>query len=87
LLDANAGVSFAGISMWVLSEHLTVGIAERHLLGKLVGVLGTVAVLVKLSVADLPAQASPPFPILLNSALALLPISEASACERGGGLI
>lgn len=55
---ANAGVSFAGISMSVFSEHLTMGIAAGLMLGKLVGVLGTVAVLVKLGVADLPAQAS-----------------------------
>ncbi len=55
---ANAGVSFAGISMSVFSEHLTMGIAAGLLLGKLVGVLGTVALLVKLGVADLPAQAS-----------------------------
>jgi NhaA family Na+:H+ antiporter len=55
---ANAGVSFAGISMAVFSEHLTMGIAAGLLLGKLVGVLGTVTLLVKLGVADLPAQAS-----------------------------
>ncbi len=55
---ANAGVSFAGISKSVFSEHLTMGIAAGLLLGKLVGVLGTVALLVKLGVADLPAQAS-----------------------------
>lgn len=55
---ANAGVSFAGISMSVFSENLTMGIAAGLLLGKLVGVLGTVALLVKLGLADLPAQAS-----------------------------
>jgi NhaA family Na+:H+ antiporter len=44
--------------MSVFSEHLTMGIAAGLLLGKLVGVLGTVALLVKLGVADLPAQAS-----------------------------
>ncbi|MGV1872961.1 Na+/H+ antiporter NhaA [Agrobacterium rosae] len=55
---ANAGVSFSGISMSVFSEHLTMGIAAGLLLGKLVGVLGTVALLVKLGAADLPAQAS-----------------------------
>lgn len=54
---ANAGVSFAGISMSVFSENLTMGIAAGLLLGKLVGVLGTVALLVKLGLADLPAQA------------------------------
>lgn len=55
---ANAGVSFAGISMSVFSEHLKMGIAAGLLLGKLIGVLSTVALLVKLGVADLPAQAS-----------------------------
>ena len=55
---ANAGVSFAGISASVLTEHLTLGVAAGLLLGKLVGVLGTVALLVKLGLADLPARAS-----------------------------
>lgn len=55
---ANAGVSFAGISMSVFSENLTMGIAAGLLLGKLVGVFGTVVLLVKLGLADLPAQAS-----------------------------
>ena len=55
---ANAGVSFTGTSMSVFSEHLTMGIAAGLLLGKLIGVLGTVAILVKLGIADLPAQAS-----------------------------
>ncbi|WP_454854689.1 Na+/H+ antiporter NhaA [Rhizobium binxianense] len=55
---ANAGVSFAGISPSILAEPLTLGIAAGLLLGKLFGVLGTVAVLVKLDLADLPAQAS-----------------------------
>ena len=55
---ANAGVSFAGISMSVFSENLTTGIAAGLLLGKLVGVFGTVVLLVKLGLADLPAQAS-----------------------------
>ncbi len=41
---ANAGVSFAGVSMSVVREPLAVGVAAGLLLGKLVGVLGTVAV-------------------------------------------
>ncbi|GAA5623602.1 Na(+)/H(+) antiporter NhaA [Brucella sp. NBRC 12952] len=41
---ANAGVSFAGVSMSVVTEPLAVGVAAGLLLGKLVGVLGTVAV-------------------------------------------
>ncbi|WP_313760849.1 Na+/H+ antiporter NhaA [Rhizobium sp.] len=55
---ANAGVSFVGASMATFSEPLTMGVATGLLLGKLVGVLGTVALLVKLGLADLPAKAS-----------------------------
>jgi NhaA family Na+:H+ antiporter len=55
---ANAGVSFAGVSMSVVTEPLTMGVAAGLLLGKLVGVLGTVAVLVNFKLAELPAQAS-----------------------------
>ncbi|MBO0134072.1 Na+/H+ antiporter NhaA [Agrobacterium burrii] len=55
---ANAGVSFAGLSMSVFEEPLTMGVAAGLMLGKLVGVLGTVAVLVRLGLADLPASAS-----------------------------
>jgi hypothetical protein len=86
MLDANVAClrRYLHVSVFREPDHEH---RRKAFVGKLVGVLGTVAVLVKLSVADLPAQASPPFPILLNSALALLPISEASACECGGGLI
>ncbi|MBB4105961.1 Na+/H+ antiporter NhaA [Allorhizobium borbori] len=55
---ANAGVSFAGVSMSVITEPLTMGVAAGLLLGKLVGVLGTVAILVNLKLAELPAKAS-----------------------------
>ena len=55
---ANAGVSFAGVSMSIITEPLTMGVAAGLLLGKLVGVLGTVAVLVNFKLAELPAQAS-----------------------------
>ena len=55
---ANAGVSFAGVSVSIVTEPLTMGVAAGLLLGKLVGVLGTVAVLVNLKLAELPAQAS-----------------------------
>ncbi len=55
---ANAGVSFAGVTADVFAEPLTMGVAAGLLLGKLVGVLGTVALLVKLGLADLPAKAS-----------------------------
>lgn len=55
---ANAGVSFAGVSLATLVEPITMGVAAGLLLGKLVGVLGTVLMLVKLDLADLPAEAS-----------------------------
>lgn len=55
---ANAGVSLTGVSMGVFAEPLTMGVAAGLLLGKLVGVVGTVALLVKLGVAHLPGQAS-----------------------------
>ncbi|NHT78600.1 Na+/H+ antiporter NhaA [Rhizobiaceae bacterium CRRU44] len=55
---ANAGVSFTGVTTAVFAEPLTMGVATGLVLGKLIGVLGTVAVLVKLDIADLPAQAS-----------------------------
>ncbi|MBX4865790.1 Na+/H+ antiporter NhaA [Rhizobium bangladeshense] len=55
---ANAGVSFSGVSAATLTEPLTLGVAAGLLLGKLVGVLGTVFLLVKTGLADLPARAS-----------------------------
>jgi len=55
---ANAGVSFKGVTMDLLGDPITMGIAAGLLFGKLIGVLGTVAFLVKLDFADLPAQAS-----------------------------
>ena len=55
---ANAGVSFAGVSMSTFAAHMTVGVAAGLFFGKLCGVLGTVALLVRLKLADLPAKAS-----------------------------
>lgn len=55
---ANAGVSFAGASASVLAEPVTIGVAAGLLLGKLGGVLGTVALLVKSGLAQLPARAT-----------------------------
>ncbi len=55
---ANAGVSFAGVTPAVLFEPLTLGVAAGLAVGKLVGVFGTVAILVKARLADLPAAAS-----------------------------
>jgi NhaA family Na+:H+ antiporter len=55
---ANAGVSFTGVSWSILSEPLTLGVASGLALGKFIGVLSTIAILVKLNLADLPARAS-----------------------------
>ncbi|MGO4352835.1 Na+/H+ antiporter NhaA [Rhizobium sp. RAF36] len=55
---ANAGVSFAGASASVLAEPVTLGVAAGLLFGKLGGVLGTVALLVKSGSAQLPARAT-----------------------------
>ncbi|MGH6809699.1 MAG: Na+/H+ antiporter NhaA, partial [Ensifer adhaerens] len=54
----NAGVSFAGVTPGVLLEPLTLGVAAGLVFGKLIGVLGSVALLVKTGLADLPAKAS-----------------------------
>jgi len=55
---ANAGVSLSGLSLSVFTEPLTMGVAGGLFFGKLIGVFGIVAVLVKLGLAQLPAQAS-----------------------------
>ena len=55
---ANAGVSLSGLSVSVFSEPLTMGVAGGLVFGKLAGVLGVVTLLVKLRLAQLPAQAS-----------------------------
>lgn len=55
---ANAGVSLSGLSLSVFTEPLTMGVAGGLFFGKLIGVFGVVAVLVKLGLAQLPAKAS-----------------------------
>ncbi|MBC9205280.1 Na+/H+ antiporter NhaA [Roseomonas aerophila] len=55
---ANAGVSFSGVSASVLTEPLTLGVAGGLVLGKVLGVFGAAAVMVRLGAADLPAGAS-----------------------------
>lgn len=55
---ANAGVSLSGLNAGVFTEPLTMGVAGGLVIGKLVGVLGVVVLLVKLGLAQLPAQAS-----------------------------
>jgi len=54
---ANAGVSFAGVTPSVLIEPLTLGVCAGLVLGKLIGVFGTVTLLIKSGLADLPSQA------------------------------
>ena len=55
---ANAGVSFAGITSELLFDHLTLGVALGLLLGKLVGVFGSAALVIRLRLADVPMGAT-----------------------------
>jgi NhaA family Na+:H+ antiporter len=55
---ANAGVSFSGIGPEILLEPLTLGVAVGLLLGKVIGVFGASALLIRSGAADLPAGAS-----------------------------
>jgi len=55
---ANAGVSFAGMSAGALVDPLTLGVAAGLVVGKVVGVFGTVMAAIKLGWADMPANAA-----------------------------
>ncbi|ODP38926.1 MULTISPECIES: Na+/H+ antiporter NhaA [Sphingomonas] len=55
---ANAGVSFAGLTPAVLTDHLTLGVALGLLVGKLVGVFGSAYLVIRADWADMPADAS-----------------------------
>lgn len=55
---ANAGVSFAGLGADALLAPVTMGVAMGLALGKVVGIFGAVAILVRLNFTDLPANAS-----------------------------
>ncbi|MFB9969131.1 Na+/H+ antiporter NhaA [Pseudoroseomonas cervicalis] len=55
---ANAGVSFAGISAGVLLEPLPLGVAAGLVVGKLLGVFGASALMIRAGLAQLPAGAS-----------------------------
>ncbi len=55
---ANAGVSFTGASFALFKDPLILGTAFGLVLGKVVGILGTVWLLVKMDWADLPVAAS-----------------------------
>ena len=54
---ANAGVSFAGVTLTALAEPLPLGIAVGLFAGKLVGVFGASAMLIRLGMAKLPENA------------------------------
>lgn len=56
---ANAGVSLLGIDASALTNSLTIGVAGGLIVGKVVGVYGTVLVAVKLGWADAPTNAAP----------------------------
>jgi len=64
---ANAGVPLGGVSLGTLTSALTVGVAGGLVVGKLVGVLGSAAIAIRLGVADLPANAT--WPQLIGTAL------------------
>ncbi|PRX32914.1 sodium/proton antiporter (NhaA family) [Paraburkholderia sp. BL18I3N2] len=55
---ANAGVSFAGVTLAALAEPLPLGIAAGLFVGKLVGVFGASAALIRFGLARLPDGAS-----------------------------
>ena len=54
---ANAGVSFAGVTLTALAEPLPLGIAVGLFAGKLVGVFGASTILIWLGLARLPEGA------------------------------
>lgn len=55
---ANAGVSFLGLGPEALVAPVTLGVAAGLALGKVIGIFGTVLVLVRSGLVDLPAGAS-----------------------------
>jgi NhaA family Na+:H+ antiporter len=55
---ANAGVSLAHVGMDALADPLTLGVATGLVAGKLIGVFGSAAIVIRLGLADLPAGAS-----------------------------
>jgi NhaA family Na+:H+ antiporter len=55
---ANAGMSFSGLSLGALTDHLTLGVALGLLVGKLVGVFGSAYLVIRAGWADMPAGAT-----------------------------
>ncbi len=64
---ANAGVSLAGLGAEALLDEVTLGVALGLALGKLVGVFGAAALVIRLRWADLPMGAT--WPQLLGTSL------------------
>jgi NhaA family Na+:H+ antiporter len=54
---ANAGVSFAGLTLHALTDQLTLGVALGLVFGKLVGVFGSAYLTIRLGFADVPMGA------------------------------
>jgi NhaA family Na+:H+ antiporter len=55
---ANAGVSLAHVGTDVLVDPLTLGVATGLVAGKLIGVFGSAAIVIRLGFADLPSGAN-----------------------------
>lgn len=55
---ADAGVSFAGVTLGTFTEPVSLGVAMGLVFGKLVGVFGAVALMVRTGLVALPAGAS-----------------------------
>ena len=55
---ANAGISFAGMTMDALAQPVTLGVAVGLFFGKQIGVMGAVAIAVRTGAAKLPAKAT-----------------------------
>jgi NhaA family Na+:H+ antiporter len=55
---ANAGVSFAGVTLATLGNSLTLGVAMGLFFGKLIGVFGFAAITIRTGLAELPMGAS-----------------------------
>jgi NhaA family Na+:H+ antiporter len=55
---ANAGVSFGNVTSAVLGDTLAIGVAAGLVFGKLIGVFGAVALMVRVGWAELPSNAT-----------------------------
>ncbi len=55
---ANAGVSLWNVGVDAITDALTLGVAGGLVFGKLIGVFGSAAIVIRLGLADLPADAT-----------------------------